>query len=292
MTYNIAVTALIVGTIVSLITAILLFVSKENNDYELKKEHKDLFLLYSFHSIGFTLMRIFGFDINSAKNKDKVNKLLILCNNKVEAKSLYAHSVAAVFTNILIAIPLACFVAVLCNNSFYLVMLLALAGLLAYIPQSKLSSDSKEKRDEIMSELPSVIMKILLFTQVGLTPPAAWEKTARSSEGTLYSEMLHTIRSVQNENKPFSIAITEFSERCDMPEVRKFALIFSQGITQTAAEMIPQLTALNSESWENRMSRVKEKGTQASSKLLIPIFIMLAGAIVMIVVPMFANLGF
>lgn len=47
----------------------------------------------------------------------------------------------------------------------------------------------------------------------------------------------------------------------------------------------------SSEVWESRKHQVRQLGAKASSKLLFPICIMFIGILIMIMVPIFANLG-
>ncbi len=46
------------------------------------------------------------------------------------------------------------------------------------------------------------------------------------------------------------------------------------------------------ESWEERKHYVKRKGETAATKLLLPIGMMFAGILIMVVVPIFGNMGF
>ena len=47
----------------------------------------------------------------------------------------------------------------------------------------------------------------------------------------------------------------------------------------------------SSEVWNERKQSIKRQGEKASSKLLIPMLLMFAGILIMVIVPIFSNLG-
>ena len=50
------------------------------------------------------------------------------------------------------------------------------------------------------------------------------------------------------------------------------------------------LKYMNDESWEEKKHRAKRKGEVAGSKLMIPVMIMFVGILLMVIVPIFANM--
>jgi len=64
-----------------------------------------------------------------------------------------------------------------------------------------------------------------------------------------------------------------------------------QGITKGNDELALLLKQQSKEAWETKKFHVRLQGEQASSKLLIPITMMFIGVLIMIVVPIFTNLG-
>ena len=118
----------------------------------------------------------------------------------------------------------------------------------------------------------------------------AWEMTAYTGNGPLYDEMKKVIVDMANGYTEIE-AYTEFGNRCMISEIRKFTSTIVQGITKGNRELVLMLRKQSSEVWESRKHQVRQLGAKASSKLLFPICIMFIGILIMIMVPIFANLG-
>ena len=86
-------------------------------------------------------------------------------------------------------------------------------------------------------------------------------------------------------------AIRRFGIRCMMPEIKKFSATLIQGIQKGNSELSSMLQNQSAEIWNLRKQNVRRQGEKAASKLMIPIFMMFIGIIIMVVVPIFSNLG-
>ena len=86
-------------------------------------------------------------------------------------------------------------------------------------------------------------------------------------------------------------AYTEFGTRCTSPEIKKFTSTIVQGLVKGNRELVEMIKQQSREIWDAKRQRVKQEGEKAASKLLIPICIMFVGVLIMIIVPIFANLG-
>ena len=76
-----------------------------------------------------------------------------------------------------------------------------------------------------------------------------------------------------------------------MPEIKKFSATLIQGIQKGNSELSSMLQNQSAEIWNLRKQNVRRQGEKAASKLMIPIFMMFVGVIIMVVVPIFSNLG-
>ena len=86
-------------------------------------------------------------------------------------------------------------------------------------------------------------------------------------------------------------AIYNFGSRCMIPEVKKFTSTIIQGMTKGSSELVAMLQEQSKEVWQLKKQLVRREGEKASSKLLIPICIMFLGILIMILIPIFTNLG-
>ena len=86
-------------------------------------------------------------------------------------------------------------------------------------------------------------------------------------------------------------AIFNFGTRCIIPEIKKFASTIIQGLVKGNSELTIMLMEQSKEVWAAKKQNVRRQGEKAASKLLIPICIMFVGILVMILIPIFTNLG-
>ena len=86
-------------------------------------------------------------------------------------------------------------------------------------------------------------------------------------------------------------AIFAFGQRSMTPEIKKFSSTLIQGLTKGNSELAQMLTAQSKEVWNLKMQYVRRQGELANNKLLIPIFMVFAGILIVVIVPIFANLG-
>jgi tight adherence protein C len=76
-----------------------------------------------------------------------------------------------------------------------------------------------------------------------------------------------------------------------MPEVKKFSSTLIQGLQKGNKELSIMLQQQSAEIWSLRKQNVRREGEKAASKLLAPMLIMFIGILIMVVVPIFTNLG-
>ena len=148
----------------------------------------------------------------------------------------------------------------------------------------------KKRSDEMLSDFSEVISKLALLTNAGMILREAWNEVAYTGSTSLYKEMQKTVDEMNNGVAEID-AVFRFGGRCIIPEIKKFASTIVQGIVKGNSELSIMLTEQSKEVWAAKKQYVRRQGEKAASKLLIPICIMFAGILVMILVPIFTNLG-
>ena len=68
-------------------------------------------------------------------------------------------------------------------------------------------------------------------------------------------------------------------------------MILREGMTKGNSELTAMLQEQSKEVWQLKKQLVRREGEKAASKLLIPICVMFVGILIMIIVPIFTNLG-
>ncbi|MBQ3164853.1 MAG: type II secretion system F family protein [Lachnospiraceae bacterium] len=147
----------------------------------------------------------------------------------------------------------------------------------------------KKRSEELLSDYAEVVTNLALLTNAGMILREAWEQVAYSGEDTFYKEMQMVVHDMNNGLGDIE-AFERFGTRCVIPEAKKFAAIIVQGIEKGNSELSQTLQRQSFEVWEQKKQLVKRQGEKAANRLMIPVFMIFGGILVMVIVPIFANL--
>ena len=146
-----------------------------------------------------------------------------------------------------------------------------------------------ERREELMRDFPKMLSKMTLLINSGMIMREAWYKVSASGKGVLYDEMRLTVNEQQMGITELD-SYTNFADRCNVKEIRRFISTLIQNMQKGNAEMTYFLKELTDEMWETKKADVKKQGEAANSKLLLPTGLIFIGILIMIMVPMFLNM--
>jgi len=104
--------------------------------------------------------------------------------------------------------------------------------------------------------------------------------------GNRYDDVSLTVNGVAEVD-----AVYNFGTRCIIPEIKKFTSTIIKGMTKGNSELTVMMQEQSKEVWQLKKQLVRREGEKAASKLLIPICIMFVGILIMILIPIFTNLG-
>ncbi len=149
-----------------------------------------------------------------------------------------------------------------------------------------LNDKIQEKRLSIQIDFPEFINKMLLLVNAGLTINKAWEKIVADNrkDTPLYRELSITMAEIRA-GKGEAQAYEEFARRCKIKEVIKCVSIIVLNLKKGGSQVVPALREQADDCWELRKAAAKQQGEKASSKLMIPMAIMLIGIIMVVVLP-------
>lgn len=170
------------------------------------------------------------------------------------------------------------------------VFMLAATGVVFYYYGISMEDKLKERADAMLSDFSEVVSKLALLVNSGMILNEAWSRVAYSAEGIIYTEMRKSVEGIANGSSAAD-AIFHFGQRCMLPEIKKFSSTLIQGISQGNGELAMMLTQQSKEVWDMKRQIVKRKGELANNKLLIPMCLSFIGILIMIMVPIFSNLG-
>jgi len=277
-----------IGTVLLAITILLLLIGKKYDAYVEPLNNKE-FPLCDFYGIGFVLLDIIRYDFTS-KGERKRRQHIALLKGEKHAEYYLRVNAAERFT-LAVVVLVAGFVFYGISQEILIIGVTAMfAGLAFYYVGSQPSETLRKKSEKILSDFADVVSKLALLVNAGMIMREAWEKVSETGDSELYDEMRLVVVNINNGMSEVD-AYTEFGTRCTSPEIKKFTSTIIQGLVKGNRELVEMIKQQSREIWEEKRHRVKQAGEKAASKLLIPICIMFVGVLIMIIVPIFANLG-
>lgn len=177
------------------------------------------------------------------------------------------------------------------GRPFKLFILGAAVSLLgAYVPQARLKKLQKKREEELLVDYPEIVNKFILLLGAGLTMKGALGRMLR---GRREDEMRYAYRELKyiyhemNNGITEAAAFEEMGNRIRMIPYMRFGALVSQNLKKGSAELIPLLELEAAEAFSQRKENAKRRGEEASTKLLLPMMMMLGIVMALIIIPAF-----
>ena len=174
----------------------------------------------------------------------------------------------------------------------------AAAALFLYAAELEKQKNRKKEREVQMAlDYPQMVSKLTLYLGAGMTVRKAWYRIAEDYElqkeekgkREVYEEMLYTMHEIQGGGSEGE-CYEKFGERCALPAYKKFGAMLSQNLKKGTKGLAPLLKQEADNAFEERKSLAKRLGEEAGTRMLLPMFLMLAVVLVIIVVPAFFSI--
>lgn len=170
----------------------------------------------------------------------------------------------------------------------------AAAGAVFALDKQKKKQLRDMRNRQLTADYPQLISQFTLFLGAGMTVRKAWFKIARDYEGqkekkgerAAYEEMVYAMHEIQggiSEGECYE----RFGGRCGLTSYRKFGAMLSQNLRKGTKGLTDLLKKETVDAFEDRKNQARKLGEEAGTKLLGPMFMMLAVVLVIIVVPAF-----
>lgn len=276
------------GTI-SLLIWLLFFIKglKHNAIFEALEE-KD-YPLKEIYGLGYGVLTTIKYGYKSKRDRKLRQELDILYGNKYSEYYLYVIHSQQVTIAVTVFVLSFSFYGLTAEVSAWFVGLM-FAGLAYYYFGTVTKKKILKRSDELLHDFSEVVSKLALLTNAGMILHEAWREVAFAGTSTIYIEMQIAINEMNN-GMSEADALYKFGSRCVIPEIKKFTSTIIQGITKGNRELTAMLQEQSKEVWQMKKQLVRREGEKAASKLLIPICIMFVGILIMILIPIFTNLG-
>lgn len=178
-----------------------------------------------------------------------------------------------------------------------LIFLGMLAALCLFLKEK---SDEKDKRkrweESMILDYPELLSGFLVLTGAGYPVRQAWKKQVLDAEKKdqmmvhpVYREMQTTLHQMET-GTPEIRAYGEFGRRVGIGCYIKFASLLGNSVSTGGKDLRRLLEEEMETAFRQRKELALRKGEEASTKLLIPMFLMLGVVMVMVVAPAFLSL--
>lgn len=276
------------ATILALVFILLLLAGKKYDEWIAPLNSKE-FILCELYGVGFVLLDLLKYDFTSKSERKRKQQIALIYGEKHSEYYLRVNAAERMTLGFLLLVVGIAMYGLTMDIAVVLVMLLFAFVAFYYVgtlPEETL----KKKTGEILSQFADVVSKLALLVNAGMILKEAWIKVSETGEGELYTEMRRAVEQMNNGVSEVD-AYTEFGMRCTAPEIKKFTSTVVQGLVKGNRELVEMIKQQSREIWDAKRHNVKQQGEKAASKLMIPMMIMFFGVLIMIVVPIFANLG-
>lgn len=276
--------------IVVLVLWILLFIKSKKNNAMFDTIDEKEYPLKELYSMGYTLLEKISYDFKSKYDRKLRRDLSILYEEKyVEyyIRVVYSQSI----TIGMLVFVLSFILYALSGEILILFIMFMMSGLSVYYFLTLAEKRIKQRSVLLLSDFSEIVSKLALLINAGMIMREAWREIAYAGDETvIYEEMRRSCEEMDN-GVSESEAIRRFGIRCVIPEIKKFSSTIIQGIEKGNKELAIMLCVQSDEVWEMKQQEIRRAGAQANTKLMLPMFIMFIGILIMIVVPIFTNLG-
>lgn len=279
---------MLAGIVVLLIWMVFYLIGLKYNGMFDGIEEKE-YPLKEIYGLGYAVLETFKYQYKSKGDRKMRQQLEVLYTDRYSEyylRVIHSQQITISFTVLVLAFV---FYGITAEIVAFIIMLVF--TWISYYYFGTVTKKRIEKRsDELLHDFSEVVSKLALLTNAGMILREAWNEIAKEGEGIIYQEMRKAVVEMNNGIAEVD-AIYNFGTRCIIPEIKKFTSTIIQGITKGNSELVIMLQEQSKEVWQLKKQLVRREGEKASSKLLIPICVMFVGILIMILVPIFTNLG-
>lgn len=247
------------------------------------------YMLKGLYGVGFQILGIIRYKYDSPFDVKRKQQAQIVYGEKY-GEYYYCVNVAEKVTYVATFVMIAPLIGVLFNNPIFVIFGVFAAGVMWYYADTKITDIMKEREISITKDFCDVVSKMALLINAGMITREAWDSISFTGEGTLYTEMRQASIDMQNGMSEIDAYIA-FGNRCGVTFVKKFISMLVQNLAKGNKELVEFLKTESAICWEEKKHIVKRQGEAASSKLMLPLGMILIGIFVMILLPIVSKIG-
>lgn len=167
-----------------------------------------------------------------------------------------------------------------------------------FLKDKDLHTQVQDRQRRIKYAYPSIVNKLELYLGAGLTIRSAFERIAedyrqeQAEDGDrqpAYEEILFTCRELRTGTAEAE-AYERFGKRCGVQEYIRLGTLLSQNLKKGSTALLMRLREENENAVREQIHRSRQIGEEASTKLLMPMVMILGIVMVVIMVPAFGSM--
>lgn len=176
---------------------------------------------------------------------------------------------------------------------------LVVSVLIFFLADNDLHKDWERRRIQMKRAYPDVIQKLTLYMGAGLTVRGAFQKIAGSyeqekkegkAEKPIYEEMLFACRQLQA-GVSEGVVYEQFGKRTGLQEYVRLSSLLTQNLKKGNSALLKRLREEVDKAYLEQLQNSRRLGEEASTKLLLPMVMLLAVVMLMIMIPAFSSVG-
>lgn len=182
------------------------------------------------------------------------------------------------------------------NSNYMLFLLTIVAGSCIYMQRKKnLQIALKNREEQMILDYGLLINQLILYLGAGMTMRKSFIKIANDYQESGKDPPRYINEEIYNLSQELESGVSEseayenLGRRCNNRIYLKFGTLLSQNVRKGSGELIYTLKNEMIQAQEERKSRIKIQAEQATTKLLIPMVMMLGIVMIMILVPAFLS---
>lgn len=278
----------ILGAVLLLIWMYFFWIGRQEEAFFEYLDEKE-FPFKEIYFVGYAILDKINYQYKSKSDRKLRKELSVIYGEKYAdyyMRVIYAQKITLAFTVLQLMVP----IYALADDILAAGVIVMFAGT-AYYYFGMATSEKIAKRSELLlGDFSDVVSKLALLTNAGMIIREAWEEVAYTGDTPFYLEMQKAVEEMKNGYSEAD-ALYNFGMRCIIPEIKKFVSTIIQGIEKGNSELTRMLEEQSAEVWNLKKQNVRRQGEKAASKLMIPMMMMFVGILIMVIVPIFANMG-
>ena len=184
------------------------------------------------------------------------------------------------------------------RGAVILAMGLMTVVLLFCLEKQNEKKDEEKKKQQMMMDYPQIVSQLNLLLGAGMSSKSAWKKIVDDyqrrkpvrGERAAYEEMAAAWNEMCG-GVPEKDCYESFGGRCGLQAYMKLGALLSQNLRRGTKGLADALRLEGIHAFEERKALARRRGEEAGTKLLLPMFLMLAVVLVIVIVPAFLSIS-